>query len=246
MSALRTLIVDDERPARAKLRRLLGEDARCEVVGEAQDGLEALEQIERLAPQLLILDIQMPGLDGFELLASIEPPLPFAVVISTAHDAHALRAFEANAIDYLLKPYDRPRFTRALDRACAIRLGEAAQRGLAQSTLAGSHWIALKVVGGPWLSVAREDIVRVAAANKHSALVLRDGEHLVRQPLSVIAARLGGRFVQSHRSEYVNLDAIVSVEPWLHGDSMLTLTDGSTRVLTRTYRKTLLSRFRER
>ncbi len=109
---LRVLVVDDEAPARSKLRRLLASDPRFTLAGEAADGAAAVAQVQALHPDLLILDIQMPGLTGFEVLEALEPPLP-QVIFSTAFDRFALEAFEAAAVDYLLKPYDAARFAKA-------------------------------------------------------------------------------------------------------------------------------------
>jgi two-component system LytT family response regulator len=128
----RVLVADDEAPARAKLRRLLGSDARFVVIGEAADGLQAVTQVEALRPDLLCLDIQMPGLTGFEVLQSLGPAAPF-VFFATAFDQCALQAFEAHAVDYLLKPFDGKRLARAMDRSAALLTagnGDPAQRAL--------------------------------------------------------------------------------------------------------------------
>jgi len=117
--ALRVLVVDDEGPARAKLKRMLAADARFTWIGEAEDGLEAVVQVRVLNPDLLILDVQMPGLTGFEVLEALAAPLP-QIIFSTAYDRYALEAFEASAVDYLLKPYDEERLRRALDRAIPL------------------------------------------------------------------------------------------------------------------------------
>ena len=146
----RTLVVDDEAPARAKAVRLLAADARFTLVGEATSGLDALAKIDALAPALVVLDVQMPGMSGFDVLDALGPERAFAVVFSTAHDAHAPRAFEANAIDYLLKPYDAARFARALDKAWAQLAARAPVEG--HTALVGqvprSSKLALRTAGG--------------------------------------------------------------------------------------------------
>jgi two-component system LytT family response regulator len=250
MTAWRVLVVDDERPARAKILRLLRDDARFTVVGEARNGIDALAQIEALRPDVVILDIQMPGLSGFEILDALGEAADFVVVFSTAYDAHALRAFDAHAVDYLLKPYDAARFRKAMDKACAQRQAAvAADAGGARAALAlagiGSERarLTVKTVEGPWVSLAIGEILRVSAANKHTNIFTRGGSHLVRLPLRDVAARLDDRFVRAHRSEIVNVHAVVRLEPWDHGDALLVLDDASTLVLTRTFRRPFVARF---
>ncbi len=128
---MRILIVDDERPARDKLRRLLEQEADCEHIDEARDGVEALEQVAQSRPDVLFLDIQMPEVSGIEVAASLPAPAPLIVFV-TAFDQYAISAFDANAIDYLLKPYDQARLQRALARA-RQRLRSAAASGTATS-----------------------------------------------------------------------------------------------------------------
>src|ERR1700732_3399823 len=110
---IKALLVDDERPARRKMARILESAADFEIVGEAGDGAEAMAAIERLRPDVIFLDVQMPKMDGFQVAASIKPPLP-EIVFVTAHDRFALKAFEVHALDYLLKPYDEERFLKVL------------------------------------------------------------------------------------------------------------------------------------
>ena len=125
---MKALVVDDEAPARAKLVRLLGDDGRFEVAGEAADGIAAVSQIEQLRPDLLLLDIQMPGLTGFEVLRAVGATACPKVIFSTAHDRYALEAFDAHAVDYLLKPYDAERFRVALDKARAASTRACSRR----------------------------------------------------------------------------------------------------------------------
>jgi two-component system LytT family response regulator len=128
---LRSLIVDDEPLARKRLRSLLRSEPRVEVVGEAEDGPAALEAIRRLEPDLVWLDVQMPGLDGFGVLDEIGPGAAPAIIFVTAHDRYALRAFDAHAVDYLLKPFDRARLREAIDRAIKLAGSDDLQRRLA-------------------------------------------------------------------------------------------------------------------
>jgi two-component system LytT family response regulator len=245
---LKVLNVDDELPARAKVARLLATDPRFAIVGEASDGLEALAAIEALAPDLLILDVQMPELDGFELLAAIESDTPPAVVFSTAYDSYALRAFDANAIDYLLKPYDEARFRTALSRAahaCQAKLPPP-HRQLLDSVRGdrGPQRLALKTVDGPWVSLELDRVLRLSAANKYTCIYTLDGEHLVRKPLRDLEKCLDPRFVCTHRSEIVHAGAVIRVTSAGYGDAELTLRDGSRAPLARSRRQAFFAVYR--
>ena len=238
------LVVDDEQPARARVQRLLRADDRFVLAGQAESGIEALREIERLGPDLLILDVQMPGLDGFEVLEALGPAPPLVVIFSTAHDEHALRAFDAHAVDYLLKPYDGERFQRALDRAHALLLaGRVSDQGFAALAVAAVRRLVLRTEEG-WLALPFDAILRVSAAGKQVCVTTADQRYLVRQSLTTIAARLDpARFVRVHRSEIVNVAAVVRLSPWQHGDGILVLSDGSTVVLTRTHRHSFIRHF---
>jgi two-component system LytT family response regulator len=253
------LAVDDEAPARATIRRFVTSDARFRCVGEAADGLEALDAIEALAPDLIVLDVQMPRASGLDVLDALDVLGPAAprVVFSTAYDAHAIRAFEASAVDYLLKPYDGARFARALDKAFAAltlrRLaGEHVALARELSPLASRSTLTVRGESG-WISLPFDDIVRIAAAGKHVEIVLSDtledgraGRTLrVRQSLADTIERLDpARFLRVHRSEVVNVAAIERLEPWTHGDGIAVLRDGSSIVVSRTHRRALLDRMR--
>jgi two-component system LytT family response regulator len=245
----RVLVVDDERPARAKVARLLEGDRRFVLAGEASDGLEALERVEALSPDLIVLDVQMPGIDGFEVLDALGAERDPAIVFSTAHDEYALRAFDANAVDYLLKPYDVDRFRRALDKAraqlAAGRAGGEPVAGLlAAADPGGSRRLVLKTAAG-WVPLPLASVLRASAAGKYVEVHSTEGRHLARQSLRALAARLDpARFVRVHRGEIVNVGAVARLEPWAHGDGLLTLSDGSAVVLSRTYRRAFLERFR--
>jgi two-component system LytT family response regulator len=250
MSMLRALIVDDEAPARARVARLLSEDARCVLAGEARHGLEALERISALAPDVLILDVQMPGLDGFEVLEALGPDHGMGLVFSTAHDEHALRAFEAHAVDYLVKPYTEARFRKAIDKAIAQRAfavrSPDARALLDQGRAQTRSQLAIKTADGPWVCVQLDDILRVSAANKHVSLVLEGREHIVRMPLRELLTRLDARFVRVHRSELLNVDAVARYEAAGHGDMIVTLRDGSVRRVARRCREHFMAGMRAR
>lgn len=242
MTPLRVLIIDDEAPARMKIRRLLAHDPRFRVVAEAADGLSALQLFDTARPDLALLDIQMPGLDGFEVLEALDDPA-CTLVFSTAYDAHALRAFEANAVDYLLKPYDADRFAQALERAVARHLG--AQRLAAGPLLRDARpvppeRVVLRTLAGAHAVVQPVSILRLSADNKITRVQLRDGATLlVRRPLGELTQKMGLPILRIHRSESVNVEAVVALETLDHADAVATLEDGSSAVVSRTHRAIL-------
>jgi two-component system LytT family response regulator len=239
--SIRTLIVDDERPARAKIRRLLEGDARFAIVGEAADGFRALELVEEHEPELVFLDIQMPGIDGFEVLDAMGPERQLVVVFSTAHDEHALRAFDAHALDYLLKPYDQERFQAALEKAYRHVAGSVRTRTPASA----ARRLVVKCEAG-WVAISLDDLLRISADDKQALLFLGRHSLRVRNSLSSLERRLdAGRFVRVHRGEIVRIDAVVRYEANAHGDGILTLTDGSAVALSRTRREEFVRRFRK-
>jgi two-component system LytT family response regulator len=247
MSEIRVLVADDEAPARAKLCRLIGADKRFILVGEARDGLEALAQIETLAPALLILDVQMPGLTGFELLEALGPDACPEVIFSTAYDRYAIAAFDAAAVDYLLKPYDAPRFARALDKAFLQLTRDGAAETPLHTLLANVQAPLERFLvksGGAWLPVALTDVWRLSAEENYVRLFSHSGEHLVRHTLKNLEVRLDPRrFVRVHRKDIVALPSVARLEPLSHGDALLVLSDGGTVVLSRTYREAFVQRW---
>jgi two-component system LytT family response regulator len=225
---IRALLVDDEEPARARLRRLLTEAGGVDVVGEAADGGQAVEQIVRLAPALVFLDIQMPGSSGLEVAASLPAPRPH-VVFCTAFDEYAVDAFELNAVDYLLKPVSRARLDKALERVRARAANAERDDGLDRMTRSG---------GGPGRFLVRKgQAYRVVAAREVSC-ILSDGgltqlhaggEHYWMPPtLNDLEARLDERrFFRISRAAIVNLDAVRELVPIAGGSGELTLKDGT-------------------
>jgi two-component system LytT family response regulator len=244
---IRALVVDDEAPARAKVKRFLAKDPRFEVAGEARDGIEALEKVHDLKPGLLLLDIQMPGLTGFEVLEQLEPPRP-QVVFATAFDQYALAAFEAHAVDYLLKPFDEPRFKAALDRAWAMLQAGKGEAASVKALLAGLAKRPLErlvvKIDDRWIPLALRSVRRLSAEGKQVRVFSDQGEHLVHRSLQELEARLDPRrFIRVHRSEIIALDAVAHLEPWDHGDALLVLKAGGKVVLSRTYRTGFLDRW---
>jgi two-component system, LytTR family, response regulator len=245
---VRVLIADDEPPARAKLRRFLDADPEVALVGEAASGTEAVEMIERLRPDLVFLDIQMPGADGFGVLQAVDPAALPHVVFVTAYDEHALRAFEVHAVDYLLKPYDADRFRTALARASErVRarppaggdaLDERIRRVLAEGRPAPAYLERVLVRTGVRAVFVRTDEVDWLEAEENYVRVHAGAEsYLVRGTLAGLEERLDpARFIRVHRSHIVNLASIRELHPWSHGDWMIVLRDGRELMLSRRYR----------
>ncbi len=248
---LQALIVDDEPLARRRVVQLLDGEPDVEVVGECEDGAEAIEAVASLRPDLLFLDVQMPevtGLDVVAALAEADGPVP-AIVFATAYDAYALRAFEANAVDYLLKPYSAGRFQEALERARA-RLRERAAPGdddavrqqvegllasLAAERQAPERIVAR--VGDRHVFVGLDEVDWLEAEGNYVCVHARGQDYLLRDTLSGMAERLPAeRFVRVHRSAVVNADRIRDVEPLAKGTYLIRLRSGGTVATGRSYR----------
>lgn len=244
---IRVLVVDDEPPARRKLLLHLGAADDVEVVGEASDGLEAVEAIRELAPDLVFLDIQMPGMTGFEVLDAVGPDAMPAVVFVTAYDEFALKAFEVEAVDYLLKPYDARRFQQALERAVRrlherVPARERLER-LLQTIGSGSRGLQRLVVRerDRLLLIGTEEVMRISARENYVEIVTPDGSYLIRDTLSSLESRLDpARFARVHRSEIVNLDFVKELHPWTHGDYMIVLRNGDEVRMSRRYTDSVL------
>jgi two-component system LytT family response regulator len=239
----RVVIVDDEPLARAKLRRFIEDDGRVCVAGEAGDGIEAVRVIEEGAPDLVLLDIQMPEMDGFQVLEALELDALPQIIFVTAHDRHALRAFEVRALDYLLKPVDRQRFTAALDRVLETLSVPARQangdvRAVLAELPAERRVLERFLVrsGGRMLLLPVDSVDWIGAAGNYAELHAGRDTHMVRGTLQELEARLPDRFARIHRSAIVNLDHVKELHDWSHGDLMLHLTDGTELRLSRRYR----------
>jgi len=241
---IRTLIVDDEPPARDKLRRWLGEHEDVEIVGEAADGLQAAAAIDSLQPEVVYLDIQMPGLNGLEVAAQLEPQHAPLIVFVTAFDEHAVKAFDLNAVDYLLKPYDRDRLLRTLARV-RERLGSAAHSTavhVARERVGASD--RLLVPRGERLEPIESNTIHWLEADDNYVHVWTgERRYLLRRTLQDLLTQLGEqRFVRIHKSAAVNLAEIQSLTPLFKGDYELQLRSGQTLRLSRRYRDALFSR----
>lgn len=242
---MRILIVDDERPARDKMRRMLALEPGITAIEEARDGVEALERLSAFAPDLLLLDIQMPEVGGLDVAASLPSPAPLVVFV-TAYDEYAIRAFDANAIDYLLKPYDQQRLQRALARARErLAAGAPALAPMAApSPLPAISQLLVPERGGTRV-VRVEQIQWIETADNYVVLHTAEGQPLMRQTLAGLLDKLGPRFARCHRRAAVQLEWIVSVESLDKGDGELVLRGGARVPCSRQYRADIMSRLNQ-
>jgi two-component system LytT family response regulator len=247
VAELRVLVVDDEPLVREGIRALLEREAGVRMLGEARNGEEALSRIRELRPDLVFLDVQMPGMDGLGVVAALEPEERPAIVFVTAYSEYAIRAFDLHAVDYLLKPFDAERFATAMRRARG-RLSEGTADRLEEllATLrpapAYSERLLLKQEGTVVVVLAN-DIDWVEAADNYVKIHARTGRYMVREPLKQIEAKLDpARFARAHRSAIVNLSRVKSLDPLSAGEYVITLTTGTRLTLSRGYR----DRFRSR
>jgi two-component system, LytTR family, response regulator len=242
---IRTLIADDEPPARDKLARWLGEHADVELVSVAADGIAAAVAIEQLQPQLAFLDIQMPGLNGLEIAAQLEAATAPLLVFVTAFDEHAVKAFDLNAVDYLLKPYDKERLEKCLvrvrarrgnieDRAGAVKVARA-------QTNCGDRL--LVPVGEQLQLIEVPDIEWLEADDNYVHVHCRTREYLLRRTLTDLLVQLGEhRFARIHKSVAVNVTEIRSLTPLFKGDFEVRLRSGHTLRLSRRYKAAVFAR----
>lgn len=234
MPKLRAIIADDEPLARERVRSLLSEEPDIEIVAESVNGKQALESTRRHRPDLLFLDVQMPGLTGFEVLEALEPEQVPAVIFTTAHDQHAIQAFEVNALDYLLKPFTEVRFKRALQRA-REQLQKSTQPDPRMPALL-NHVHANTPGGGRILVRSPERIVflkpdeidHVEAAGNYVVLHTGKDRHIVRETTAAMEARLTpAGFMRISRSLIVNLARIREVQPVAAGQYSVLLKNGT-------------------
>lgn len=255
---IRVLIVDDEPLARDTIRLLLEDRAPFEIIGECKDGEEAVAAIQADKPDLVFLDIQMPGKNGFDVVRAVGPEQMPVVIFATAYDQYALQAFEAHALDYLLKPYDDERFEKALDRALKrIQERQIGAIGDQLMSLVETHRTdpeaapaAPEPEPDPTTPLERimikerdalffvktEDIDWIEAAGDYVALHVGKKSHLLRESMSGMETKLDAkRFVRIHRSTIVNVERIKELRPYFHGDYIVYLKDNTELRLSRRY-----------
>ncbi len=243
--SVRTILVDDEPLAREWIRQQLAEEQEIEIVAECEDGFKAVQAIDHLRPDLLLLDVQMPGLDGFGVLRMLEGGPPPAVVFVTAFDRYALRAFEVHAIDYLLKPVSPERLHDALER-CKERLEKKRTKDTAAElvellrevrrypdwflirTEGRSHFLRVKDID--WIESRRNNVVLHSGA----------ASHIYQETTSGIESKLDpAEFLRIHRSTIVRIDRIKELHPWFNGDYQVTLKDGTKLTMSSSYKQKL-------
>ncbi len=230
--SLRVLVVDDEPLARERLRTLLEAERDVDVVAECADGVEAVAAFREARPDVVFLDVQMPGMDGFDVLEALGPDELPAVVFVTAHDRYALKAFDVHAVDYLLKPFDRERFASALERArLDLRAADAGRRVLAlvadlRRERRPRQRIVVKAAGRVFF-LQPSEIDWMEAAGNYVRLHAGKNVHMVRDTMKGLEDRLDpDTFVRIHRSRIVNLDRVREIQPWFHGEYVIVLTTG--------------------
>lgn len=248
MKSIRALIVDDEPLARERIRTLLSETSYVDVIGECENGQSAIHAIAKQQPDLLFLDVQMPELDGFAVLEAIAPHRMPVVIFVTAYDRYALRAFDVHALDYLLKPFDRERFYRALDRA----RGEIERRNekdlshriveLLKDLKDEQRFLERLVIksAGRVFFLRADEIDWIEAAANYVRLHVGKEAHLLREKMNTLEKRLDqNRFLRIHRSTIVNIERIKELHPGFRGEYVVTLHSGQRLTLSRGYRDKL-------
>jgi len=241
------LIVDDEPPARRKLTEFLRRERDVEIAGEAANGNQAAELIEELRPDVVFLDVQMPGMSGFEVLETIQGQVPFVVFV-TAYDQYAVKAFEVHAVDYLLKPFDRSRL-----QACLARVRDQIARHSGRDIQVRMEKLIAEVTGRAYLTrvmvknrgrvifLQVRDIEWIKALSNYVELHAGAQTYLLRDTLSSLEARLDpASFARVHRSIIVNRDRVRELQPWSHNDYLLIMKDGTEIRMSRRYHKNLV------
>lgn len=245
---IRVLLVDDEPLAREMLREMLQGDDDVEIVGESCNGREALDAIHTLEPDLIFLDVQMPEVGGFEVLAALGKEKAPYVIFVTAYDQYAVRAFEVQALDYLLKPFDQERFDASWERA-KVQLRRDRNGGMDQRIItlleelkAGNKYLERLVIkaAGRIYFLETNEIDWIEAEGNYVSVHSAKKSHLLRETISSLEAQLDPKkFVRIHRSSIVRLDYIQELQPWFHGEYRVILQDGTQLTLSRNHRDKL-------
>ena len=248
---VRALVVDDEPLARKRLQMLAASEDWLEIVDECSDGITAVATIQKLRPDLVFLDVEMPGASGFDVIEAIGAErMPFVVFV-TAYDKYAIKAFDVHAVDYLLKPFDRDRFHQALARARQQleqrSSGELERRLLALvQDLKPAHQKLERFViksGGRVFFVRSEEIDWIEAAGNYVKLHVGTDAHLFRETMNALEARLNpDTFYRIHRSHIVNIERVRELQPWFNGEYVVFLKNGTRLTLSRGYREKLQER----
>jgi two-component system LytT family response regulator len=245
---LRTLIVDDETSARRRLVDLAALEPGMLVIGECSDGAQACREIERVAPDLVLLDVEMPEVDGLQVVSAIGLDRMPATIFVTAHHRYAVPAFEADAMDYLLKPFDQQRFARAIAKVRArLHGGDATARAASLRAAVAQLAAAKEPVDRLWVRcgdarklVRTADVMYLSADGNYVRVHTGDGEFVVRDRLAGMLEGLDpALFRRVHRSHIVNLDHVRKRLPWFGGDALLIMSNGNRLTQSRTFRDAL-------
>ena len=239
------LIVDDEPLARDRIREMLKGDREIEIVDEARNGREAIEAISAHAPDIVFLDVQMPDMDGFEVLKVLGEKMPLIILV-TAYDKHALRAFDVHAVDYLLKPFDRKRFAKALDRAKEQIKRPQDQNdagrimALLEELKAGVRYLerfAIKT-GEKVVFIRSQDVDSIEAEGNYVRLNVAGSSYMLRETINSIESQLDPRrFVRIHRSTIVNINRVKELQAWARGEYRVMMDNDAYYTLSRGYRE---------
>jgi len=242
---IKALIVDDEPLARDRIREMLKEHPEVEVIAEARNGQEAIASVANHNPDLVFLDVQMPDLDGFDVLRNLNVEQLPVIIFVTAYDQYALRAFDVHAVDYLTKPFDRERFAQAVDQAKVFMKGvrepdTARILNMLQELSAGTRYLERFAVknGETLFFVRAEDVDAIEAQGNYVRLSLAGSSHLVRDTLNNIESQINPRmFVRIHRRTIVNINRVKEVQTWGRGEYRVVLLSGAHYTLSRGYRQ---------
>jgi two-component system LytT family response regulator len=248
-SKIRSLIVDDELLPRRYIRQMLACHPEVEIIGDCANGYEAIAAIGEHAPDLVFLDVQMPEIDGFDVLEKLAPATLPLVIFVSAYDEYALQAFEVSAVDYLFKPFNQERFDKALQKAkntlANEKGGEWTQRALAllEEMRASSSFLdrlLVKKQGGRAFFLTTDELDWIEAEGKHVRLHVGPQSHLLRESISALEAQLHPKkFPRINRSTIVNLARVRELQPMFHHEYLIVLYDGTELKLTNDYRKKL-------
>ncbi len=232
---VRTLIVDDEELGRKRIRKLLSLEPDCEIVGECRDGRDAIRVIEKSSPDLVFLDVQMPELGGFDVLSQIAPAKMPVIIFVTAYDQYALKAFQAQALDYLVKPFDDERFAQSLQRVRTYLNGSATDRirerlsKFVEALSSQGKYLGRVAVKSAdrVLFLKTEEIDWIEAAGNYVNLHVGKESYLLRGRMSELEKRFDpAQFFRIHRSTIVNLDRVKELQPLFKGEGIVVLKDG--------------------
>lgn len=249
MQDIKILIVDDEAPARKKIRSYLKNEQAIAAVDEAENGIEAVQKIKGQKPDLVFLDIQMPGMTGFEVIETIGIENMPIVVFITAYDQYAIEAFEVQAVDYLLKPYDQDRFNRAFHRALEqlqLKTNHTAllKKLLTEMNKSKEYLQRIMVnIGQRYFNVNTSDIMYISSEEKYVNLYTIKETYLIRDTMNNLEQQLDPtKFKRIHRSHIINIEFIKEMQPWSHGDYVVILKNGTKLMLSRRFQDRLFGK----